>query len=506
MKILPFGLQLSADCTKKLLNQPTACRDGEKEGGNVASHRLDEKSVPNINGWRQAKPRHGTIFMVRHRLRRTIAMVVVAALGFVGSAAGAMAVNLLLAPNDVKFISQKKVRDEGPIDPNAHKPIDLLLLGQDTRDGGDNSTLGGSDPSFDDDSDEHNADTAMVMQISADRTYINMVSIPRDSLVDVPSCNTSKGTMPAQYGVMFNSVFASAYQTGGDLASAASCTVNAVNSLTGLNIQNFIVVDFQGLKNMIDAIGGVNICIPTDMRDEYTNLDVKRGMQHLDGTQATQYARMRHGTGTDGSDIMRTTRQQYLIKELVNQALSKNIMTHSNELYKLSKAALDSLSVSSGLDKPTILAGLAYSLRDFKVDHLYSQTISVVPAPSDPNRVVWSDSADSIWQKLRDDKPLTQATDTADSSSQSKSSSDQSGANQQSTDQSTQGQSSTNSQGTLDPKTGLIKRSDGTLIDPATGGIVDPDDGSIRDPETNQYIGIAYQYLNVTVCAVPAQK
>ncbi|WEV73024.1 LCP family protein [Bifidobacterium sp. ESL0790] len=474
----------------------------------MASHRLDEKSVPNINGWHQVKPRHGTMYMVRHRLRRAIAMVVVAALGFVGSAAGAMAVNLLLAPNDVKFIAQKKVRDEGPIDPNAHKPIDLLLLGQDTRDGGDNSALGGSDSAYDDDADEHNADTAMVMQISADRSYINMVSIPRDSLVDVPSCNTSRGTMPAQYGVMFNSIFANAYQTGGDLASAASCTVNAVNSLTGLNIQNFIVVDFQGLKNMIDAIGGVNICIPTDMRDDYTDLDVKRGLQHLDGTQATQYARMRHGTGTDGSDIMRTTRQQYLIKELVNQALSKNFMTHSNELYKLSQAALQSLSVSSGLDKPTILAGLAYSLRNFKVDHLYSQTISVVPAPNDSNRVVWSDNADSIWQKLRDNQPLTEAGDTSSDASQqqSQSGSDQSGAAQQGTDQSAQGQPSTTSQGTLDPKTGLITRPDGTLVDPATGGIVDPDDGSIRDPQTNQYIGIAYQYLNVTVCAVPAQK
>ena len=60
-------------------------------------------------------------------------------------------------------------------------------------------------------------------------------------------CETSKGTIPAQYNVMFNSIFAGAYKTGGDLSSAASCTLNAVNSLTGLNIQNFIVVDFAGL-------------------------------------------------------------------------------------------------------------------------------------------------------------------------------------------------------------------------------------------------------------------
>ncbi|MDF7663984.1 LCP family protein [Bifidobacterium sp. ESL0763] len=470
----------------------------------MASHRLDEKSVPNINGWRQIKPRHGTIYVVRHRLRRAIAMVVVAALGFVGSAAGAGVISLMLAPKNVHVIAQKGVVKEDPVDPNAGKPIEFLLLGQDTRDGGDNSALGGSNPAYEDDSDEHNADTAMVVQISADRSYINIVSIPRDSMVDVPSCNTSRGTMPARYNVMFNSVFASAWQTGGDLASAASCTVNAVNSLTGLNLQHFIVVDFQGLKSMIDAIGGVDMCIPTDMRDEYTDLDVKRGLQHLDGNQATQYARMRHGTGTDGSDIMRTTRQQYLIKELMNQALSKNIMTHSGQLYRLANSALGSLSISSGLAHPGTLVGLAVSLKHFKVDHLYTQTISVVPAPSDPNRVVWSDSADATWQKLRDNQPLTEAADAGASSSQSGSA--QGGTAQQGGGQDAQGQQDSGNGGTLDAKTGLIDMPDGTLVDPVTGGTVDPDDGSIRDPQTGQYIGIAYQYLNVTVCAVPAQS
>ena len=99
-----------------------------------------------------------------------------------------------------------------------------MLIGQDTRDGdgngdvsGDGATEGGL----------HNADTTMVVQIGADRNYVNLVSIPRDSLVDVPACHTSKETIPAQYGVQFNSIFANAYSVGGDLSSAASCTVNA---------------------------------------------------------------------------------------------------------------------------------------------------------------------------------------------------------------------------------------------------------------------------------------
>ena len=108
--------------------------------------------------------------------------------------------------------------------------------------------------------------------------------------MDVPQCETSKGTIPAQYNVMFNSIFAGAYKTGGDLSSAASCTLNAVNSLTGLNIQNFIVVDFAGLVKMIDSVGGVDLCIPQNVNDPYTGLNLDKGMHHLDGVAATQYA------------------------------------------------------------------------------------------------------------------------------------------------------------------------------------------------------------------------
>lgn len=281
------------------------------------------------------------------------------------------------------------------IDPNSGKPIEFVLIGQDSRDGKENQSVGGD---FDDVVGNHQADTTMVAQISADRTKINLVSIPRDSLVDVPQCETTNGTIPAQYNVMFNSIFANAYQTGGDLASAASCTLNAVNSLTGLNIQNFIVVDFAGLVKMVDAVGGVDLCIPQDVDDPYTSLQLTKGLHHLNGYQATQYARTRHGLG-DGSDTSRTTRQQYLIKQLMNEALSKNLLTDTAQLYQLAKSALQSLYISQGMADTAALAGLAMSLKDFNLSNLYSQTVPVVSAPSDPNRSVWADEAETLWER-----------------------------------------------------------------------------------------------------------
>ena len=409
--------------------------------------------LPNVNGLRDAKPRHSLGYRVQHRTRTIVASVIAAMLVFSGTAAAAtwLDVNGIIKDHSVEIIGQ------GSLDANQ--------------------SVGGN---FDDVVGNHQADTTMVAQISADRTKINLVSIPRDSLVDIPQCETTNGTIPAQYNVMFNSIFANAYQTGGDLASAASCTLNAVNSLTGLNIQNFIVVDFAGLVKMINAVGGVDLCIPQDVDDPYTSLQLTKGLHHLDGHQATQYARTRHGLG-DGSDTSRTTRQQYLIKQLMNEALSKNLFTDTAQLYQLAKSALQSLYISQGMADTAALAGLAMSLKDFNLSNLYSQPI------------YGSDESD--------------ANTDANTAGNSDGSSDNSTDGTDNTDN--MGTDNTGSQEaaqTPDPVTGLITQADGTLIDPNTGGTVDPEDGSIHDALTGQYIGLADRYLNATVCAVPAKN
>ena len=164
------------------------------------------------------------------------------------------------------------------------------------------------------------------------------------------------------------------------------------------------------------------------------------------------------------------------------------------------------------------LVALALSLRHLDVSHVYAQTVPVVPAPFDPNRVVWADNAAEVWQRLRDDRPLY-GDDAADASpapestakddADGKDKDDETTPTPEADDAATDTPSATPSakpQPTVDPKTGLIKREDGTLIDPNTNGVVDPENGSIRDPETGQYIGIAYQYLNTTICSVPAKS
>ena len=460
-----------------------------------------DADIPNVGGWKDIAPRHSMAYRMQHRVRNTVICVLVAALAFVGTAAAAtlLDINGTIKDGEVKIIPQKGQKEPKLIDPNAGKPIELLVMGQDTRDGADNASIGGGDTS----EGSHQADTTMVVQISADRSYINLVSIPRDSLVDAPSCETSKGTISAQYNVMFNSIFANGYTTGDDLASAASCTVNAVNSLTGLNIQNFIVVDFNGLKDMINAIGGVKICIPSDVKDPYTGLDLTKGLHQLDGLAATQYARTRYSLG-DGSDVQRTTRQQYLIKQLLQQALDKNIFTHTSELYQLAKSALKSLNISQGLADTATLAGLAMSLKNLNVSHMYTRTLPVVQAPSDPNRVVWDSSADELWTKMREGKPFVEQPP------QDSSNSDSANTNNDSPNTSGQAQDSTpsdqdNAQATPQNTRvadGVEKTADGKYIDTATGGEIDTETGAVKDINTGQVLGISEAYLNNVVCPV----
>ena len=465
-----------------------------KEGGSV-SNRFDDPEVPNLNDQHDIVPKHSSAYRVRHLLRSIVACAVIAALTMVTTAAAASWIDIsrTIDNNVTQVITSDPTDDDDDddelIDPNAGKPIQILLLGQDTRDGAGNEAIGGVMAG------EHNADTTMIVQISADRTYINLVSIPRDSLVDAPSCKTTNGTVPARTGAMFNSIFAYGWSSGGDLASAASCTLTATNALTGLDIDNFVVADFQGVKNMIDAIGGVDVCVPVRTTDDWTGLDLEPGLHHLDGTSATQYARMRHGTGTDGSDIMRTTRQQYLIKQLLNEALNKNLFTQSNQLYQLSKATLDSLNMSPGLANMNVFAGLAMSLKSIDTSRVYALTTPNKAAPQDHNRVVWTEAANDVWSVLREGKPLTKLGDNpSDSSSSSDSGSSDSTA------------SESPSTPTPDPQTGLITQADGTLLDPNTGGIVDKETGVIRDADTGQYIGMADRYLNATICKVSSQS
>ena len=441
-------------------------------------------------------PSHAARWWTDHPVRRAVAVTLTALLAFTCSFAAAAVhdvssrISKTAVPTSATASAGTVVgRAWSPVDQWAGRPIDVLVLGQDTRAGEANAAIGGGDPG---DADNHQADTAMIVHVSADREMVTVVSLPRDSIVDQPECEVTGGRVAAaRSDVMLNSTFAYGWQQGGDLASAVSCELATVDAETGLDLQQYVVVDFAGMKDVIDSLGGVELCVPAAVDDPYTGLRLSPGLQKLDGVQATQYARVRHGiAGADGGDIMRTARQQAVVKALVDEAAGAARSANPVKLYQMAARLLDSVKMSPDLASPSTLVGLAWSLRNVSFDKIESMTVPTVPWSQDANRVTWGDGAGGLWAKLAADEPL----DGGQSSVAA-------GAGDDAGGQAPQDTASTGDSTHLDvdPATGL-STVDGELVDPVTGGRVDPETGYIMDRSTGSVIGLASKYLSTTVC------
>ncbi|KQS99765.1 transcriptional regulator [Cellulomonas sp. Leaf395] len=296
-------------------------------------------------------------------------------------------------------------KEPDPDDPNAGQAVNILILGSDQRDG-INAEIGGEAAGM-------RSDTTMVLHISADRSRVELVSIPRDSLVDIPSCTMTNGkTTRATHG-MFNSAFATGWDNGGDMTSAAACTINTVQLNTGVTIDHFVVVDFAGFQDMVNSIGGVPMCIPTKMESELAGLHLEPGIQTLDGPTALAYARARKGQGIgDGSDTNRIGNQQKLIAAMVREVLSRDVLTNPQKLISFLSAATGSLTTDNGMSIGN-MTGLAYNLRNINSGNITFMTIPFAAAKSDPNRVEWTSAADAVWANMANDVPALGETPTA---------------------------------------------------------------------------------------------
>ncbi len=335
-----------------------------------------------------------------HGFVRGVALSAVALVAFVGAGAAAAAVKLQGNVDRVDVSAlvgdmPTPTSAPDPDDPNAGQAVNVLILGSDQRDGA-NAAIGG-------DAEGMRSDTTMVLHISADRSRVELVSIPRDSLVDIPSCTMTNGkTSRATHG-MFNSAFATGWDMGGDMASAAACTIKTVQENTGVPINHFVVVDFAGFQQMVNAIGGVPMCFPTPLKDNLSGLNVGAGQQTLDGGMALAYARARHGVG-DGSDTNRIGNQQKLIAAMVREVMSADVMTNPTKLVAFLSAATSSLTTDTGMSISN-MTGLAYNLRNISSGNITFMTIPFAAAKSDPNRVEWTSAADAVWDNLANDRP-----------------------------------------------------------------------------------------------------
>jgi LCP family protein required for cell wall assembly len=268
-------------------------------------------------------------------------------------------------------------------------PLNILVIGSDTR-AGENGFIGG------DDKDAGRSDTTILLHVAADRGSAYGVSIPRDSMVEMPDCAGENGRRVAGGVRPFND----AYTIGGP-----ACTIRTVEQLTRVRVDHYVVADFAGFTEMVDALGGVEICLPRPVHDARSKIDLPAGRTVVDGTEALGYVRIRHGIG-DGGDLGRVARQQAFISAVLQKATSAGTLSNPAKLYSFLDTATRSLTVDPGLASLTSLASLGREIQSIGLDRIRFLTVPTTEYPPDPDRLQWAPSAALVWRALRQDRPI----------------------------------------------------------------------------------------------------
>jgi LCP family protein required for cell wall assembly len=271
-------------------------------------------------------------------------------------------------------------------------PINMLLVGSDTRKGqgkgygNETSTL---------------ADVMILLHVSADRKNAVAVSFPRDLMVPWPACpSTSDG--PGYLEQTLGQLNATIANGG------PGCTLMTIEKLTGLTIPYLAMIDFKGVIELSNAIGGVEVCVANEINDPYTQTYLQPGKYTLQGKAALQFLRTRHGVG-DGSDLSRISNQQVFLTSLVRKIKSNGVLTNPVQLYSLANAAARNMKLSQSLTDLNTMVSLAGALRSVELDKMVFLQVPShggLPAPYSGRVMPKYDQANVLFAKLVNDEPI----------------------------------------------------------------------------------------------------
>ncbi|MDW4910707.1 LCP family protein [Streptomyces sp. ADMS] len=284
-------------------------------------------------------------------------------------------------------------------EPNAagQTPLNILLIGSDSRNSDANVALGGSKANR---GNPPLGDVQMLVHLSADRRSAAVVSIPRDTRVDIPKCtDPDTGDTFAATNDIINTSLA----RGG-----AGCTLATWQNLTGVYIDHWMTIDFAGVVKMADAIGGVEVCVKQNVWDRPlanvsggSGLKLKAGKQKVQGETALQWLRTRHAFY---SDLGRAKAQHMYMNSMIRTLKAQNVFSDAGRLTGLAEAATKSLTVSEELGTVKELYDLGMQLKSVPTDRITMTTMPTVVDPRNANHLVAADAdAETMWTMLRDD-------------------------------------------------------------------------------------------------------
>ncbi|MER7478486.1 LCP family protein [Streptomyces sp. NPDC126510] len=280
------------------------------------------------------------------------------------------------------------------------KAINILLIGTDKRTGKGNANYG-------DAGSVGHADTTILLHVSKDRSNATALSIPRDLITDVPDCPTTQadGTqkiIPGTQQVRFNTSL-------GQDGRTPSCTMRTVTELTGVKPDNFMVADFNAVKTLTSAVGGVEVCVGKDLDDPDSHLKLSKGMHTIEGEQALAFVRTRHAVGF-GGDLSRIGLQQQFLSALMRKLKSNDTLTSPSKMLDLAEAGTKALTVDSQLDSIGKLKDLGLELGKLNTKNLTFTTVPVIDNPAEKVKatVVLNEStAPQVFDMIRNDVSFT---------------------------------------------------------------------------------------------------
>lgn len=224
-------------------------------------------------------------------------------------------------------------------------PVSILLVGSDTR-AGQGDSFGKASGA--------RSDTTIILKMNELRTSAAVISIARDLWVKIPECNNNAGGVTKEQYNKFNA----AYAFGG-----AECMVLTLRENFGIEINHVAVVDFLGFQQIVDVLGGVQICVAKDIKDRASGLNLIAGEQLLNGKDSLAFVRARQNIG-DGSDISRTERQKMFLASMFNTAKENGTFYDIPKLYNLADTISKSLSVDPELASIEKMIQLAIDLNN----------------------------------------------------------------------------------------------------------------------------------------------
>ncbi|WP_027940643.1 LCP family protein [Amycolatopsis taiwanensis] len=269
--------------------------------------------------------------------------------------------------------------------PAAASGTNWLIVGSDSREGltpeqekqlatGDAKAASGK-----------RTDTIMIAHLPDNSTKPTLLSLPRDSQVTIPGHGKNK--------------INAAFTLGGP-----PLLVQTVEQATGLHIDHYAEIGFGGFANIVDAIGGVDMCIDKPMHDDFTNISIPTGCQKLDGAHALGFVRMRHSDATPRSDLDRVENQRKFMGALAGEIASPGTLLNPFDLFPLLSSAPDALTMDSG-DHLQNLLGLAWALRGVSSGGVVTTTVPVTSGSAEN----WDKTkSKQLFDALRNDTDIPQ--------------------------------------------------------------------------------------------------